>query len=118
MVTELSEAELEMYLAPFSDRQRRTPAHVFPAQLTDAAPFQQRAYEGMNRLADRPALITWGFEDFAFQEPKRRRFKQLFPRHETLLIEGAGHFIQEDAPREIAQAIRNWYPRTMTVMEN
>lgn len=115
MVTELTEAELEMYLAPFGDRQKRTPTHVFPAQLIDSAPFLQRIYEGMSRLADYPALITWGLEDFAFQEPERRRLEQLFPRHETLLLKRAGHFIQEDAPGEIAQAIRNWYPKTTSV---
>jgi haloalkane dehalogenase len=56
-------------------------------------------------------------EDFAFQEPERTRFEALFPRHKTILLKNAGHFIQEDAPEEIAKAIREWHPTTITQEE-
>jgi haloalkane dehalogenase len=32
----------------------------------------------------------------------------VFPRHHTVMLEGAGHYIQEDAPDEIVAAIRGW----------
>ena len=48
-------------------------------------------------------------KDFAFQEPERTRFESIFSNHKTVLLNNAGHFIQEDAPEEIATAIRNWY---------
>ena len=31
-----------------------------------------------------------------------------FPHHRTVVLEGAGHYIQEDAPQEIVAAIREW----------
>jgi haloalkane dehalogenase len=106
----LTDAEMAMYLAPFANRRARRPTHIFPAQLWDAGPFLQRVYAGFPGLSEHPALIVWGLEDFAFREPERSRFKALFPRHRTVLLEKAGHFIQEDAPERIARAIRAWYP--------
>jgi pimeloyl-ACP methyl ester carboxylesterase len=32
----------------------------------------------------------------------------LFPDHRTVMLQGAGHYIQEDAPEEIVAAIREW----------
>ncbi len=110
MRRELTAAERAMYLAPFAGRAARRPTHVFPAQLWDAQAFLGEVYAGLPALSDRPALIVWGLEDFAFQEPERTRFERLFPRHRTVLLEHAGHFIQEDAPQEIAAAIRAWHP--------
>ena len=107
---ELSDAELAMYLAPFEARVSRGPTHVFPAQLWDADAFLQSVYDALPGLSDRPALIVWGVEDFAFQEPERSRFEKMFPDHRTVLLENAGHFIQEDAPNEIAAAVRAWHP--------
>lgn len=112
MERELSDAELAMYLAPFEARASRTPTHVFPAQLWDADRFLQQVYAELPSITDRPALITWGVQDFAFQAPERSRFEALFPTHQTLLLNDASHFIQEDAPREIATAIRSWHPAT------
>ena len=28
--------------------------------------------------------------------------------YRTILVEGAGHYVQEDAPKEIVAAIRDW----------
>ncbi|MCI0399976.1 MAG: alpha/beta fold hydrolase [Gammaproteobacteria bacterium] len=114
VVDTLTDAEMAMYLAPFADRHVRTPTHVFPAQLWDAKPFLQDVYSGLPSLSDRPALIVWGLEDFAFQEPERTRFEALFPNHQTVLLKNAAHFIQEDAPGEIANAIRGWHPAVNT----
>ncbi|OLC33390.1 MAG: hypothetical protein AUH81_14215 [Candidatus Rokubacteria bacterium 13_1_40CM_4_69_5] len=56
-----------------------------------------------------PALIVWGDGDFAFRESERQRFERIFPRHRTVILPGAGHYIQEEASGEIVEAIRNWW---------
>lgn len=109
VVTELSSDEWAMYLAPFAARENRSQTHIFPAQLRDADDFLGNIYQKLPSLSDRPALLVWGMQDFAFQEPERSRFESLFPNHQTVLLENAGHFIQEDAPQEITTAIRNWF---------
>ncbi|MEW8437139.1 MAG: alpha/beta fold hydrolase [Candidatus Thiodiazotropha taylori] len=111
VVTGLSDEELAIYLAPFAG-QSRSQVHIFPAQLWDAQAFLGKVYQNLPSLSDRPALLVWGTQDFAFQDPERSRFESIFPNHKTVLLENAGHFIQEDAPSEIADAIRNWHPHS------
>jgi haloalkane dehalogenase len=49
---------------------------------------------------------VWPTRDIAFREPERRRWEELFPDHRTVMLEGAGHYIQEEKPDEIVAAIR------------
>lgn len=100
-----------MYLAPFEHRNKRAQTYIFPAQLSGAEPFLDHLYKNINTLSDRPVLLVWGMQDFAFQESERRRFETLFPDHTTVLLENAGHFIQEDAPKDISNAISDWFKR-------
>ncbi|MCK5467426.1 MAG: hypothetical protein KAI99_02925 [Cyclobacteriaceae bacterium] len=48
---------------------------------------------------------------FPFQQPELERFQTLFREHEVVLLEGAGHFIQEDAAEEICNAVHEWFPQ-------
>jgi haloalkane dehalogenase len=66
--------------------------------------------DGLPSLSDRPALIIWPTSDIAFREPERKRFETLFPTHRTVLLEGAGHYMQEDAAAEIVTAITDFVP--------
>jgi haloalkane dehalogenase len=52
------------------------------------------------------ALLVWPTRDPAFGDRERRRWEQLFPNHRTVVLEGASHYIQEEAPDEIVAAIR------------
>ena len=38
----------------------------------------------------------------AFRDKERQRFEAVFQTHRTVVLEGAGHCIQEDTPEEIA----------------
>jgi haloalkane dehalogenase len=83
---------------------------VFPREILSARPFLAEVERGLPALRERPALIVWPTADVAFRERERRRWEQVFPDHHTVLIEGAGHYVQEDAPGEIVEAIRRWEP--------
>ncbi len=109
VATGLDKRALKMYLAPFKTRGKRAPTHIFPRQLRAASPFLAEISKGLPTVADKPALIVWGEKDFAFQAPERSRFEELFPNHKTVLLPNAGHFIQEDAPDDIVQAVRSWF---------
>jgi haloalkane dehalogenase len=60
--------------------------------------------EVRDRLANVPLLLTWGIEDMVFNRHVMERFREDF-RLATIQRLDAKHFIQEDAPAEIAQAI-------------
>jgi len=97
---------LRMYLAPWRDPARRAAAVIAPRQLIAAADYLRQVEGNLPKLADRPALIVWGTKDFAFREAERERFERFFPKHKTVLLDDASHFLQEDAGDQIAESIR------------
>jgi len=107
----LPEAVMEAYRGPFPTPESRRPLHVFPHEILASRPFLSDIERGLPRLRDRPALIVWPTRDFAFRAPARERWERIFPNHRTVMLDCAGHYIQEDAPEEIVRAIRDWSAR-------
>jgi haloalkane dehalogenase len=99
---------MNAYRGPFADPRSRRPMQVFPREILRSRPFLADIERRLPILPDRPALIVWPTRDVAFREPERRRWEQLFADHRTVSLEGAGHYIQEDAAAEIVAAIRDW----------
>jgi len=104
----LPEAVMDAYRGPFPTPGSRRPAAVLPGQILAARPFLAEIERALPRLRDRPALIVWPTGDVAFGDRERRRWEAVFPDHRTVLLEGAGHYMQEDAAPEIVAAIRDW----------
>jgi haloalkane dehalogenase len=108
----LTEAEAAAYRAPFPSPDFQTGALAFP-RLVPIRPDHPGAYdnrtaiERLKRL-ELPVLLPWGDADpiLGKLEPELRAiFRNVAP---PLIIHGAGHFIQEDAGKEVAGHIRNW----------
>jgi haloalkane dehalogenase len=99
---------MDAYRGPFPTPESRRPVHVFPREILRSRPFLAQVERGLPALRDRPALLVWPTKDVAFREPERKRWEEIFPDHTTKLIEGAGHYVQEDAPEEIVAAIRDY----------
>jgi haloalkane dehalogenase len=99
---------MRAYLAPFAAPDSREPTRVFPSEIIGSSDFLEALEKALPKVASRPALIVWGDRDFAFRKKELHRFESIFPDHRTVVLPGAGHFIQEDAPEEIARAIRAW----------
>ncbi|MEB3981345.1 haloalkane dehalogenase [Mycobacterium sp. 663a-19] len=78
-----------------------------PKQILAAHPLLERlAAEVPARLGAKPALLVWGMKDAAFRPgPTIPRMRATFPDHVLVQLPDAKHFIQEDAPDEIAAAI-------------
>jgi haloalkane dehalogenase len=104
----LSAPVMDAYRGPFPTAESRAPMHIFPREILASRPFLAEIERALPVLADRPALLVWPTKDIAFRDPERRRWEQVFPDHRTVLLEGAGHYIQEAAPEKIVAAIREW----------
>jgi haloalkane dehalogenase len=104
----LSDEVMNAYRGPFPDPESRRPAWVFPREILRSRPFLAEIERRLPALADRPALLVWPTADVAFKTPERVRWEQVFPNHRTVTLEGAGHYIQEDASDEIVAAIGGW----------
>lgn len=109
----LSPEVMRAYLGPFSTPGTRRPTRVFPRALLGSRTFLSEVERNLPRLRHLPALIVWGQRDWGLTKTERRRFEQAFPDHRTVLLPDAKHFVQEDAPEEIASAIQDWWPNAV-----
>ena len=106
--TTLPDEVMDAYRGPFPTPASRWPTAIFPREILGSRPFLAEVERRLPELAGRPALLVWPTGDVAFRERERRRWEHVFPDHRTVVLEGAGHYIQEDAPDEIVAAIRGW----------
>lgn len=60
-----------------------------------------------DELANVPLLLTWGLHDLMFTRPFMERFRETFKLTRVVRLD-AKHYIQEDAPKEIAAAIQSF----------
>jgi len=104
----LPDVVMNAYRGPFPTPASRRPTAVFPREILQSRPFLADIERRLPELRDRPALLVWPTKDVAFRDRERRRWEQLFRDHHTVMLEGAGHYIQEDAADEIVAAIRDW----------
>jgi haloalkane dehalogenase len=100
-------AEMTHYRQALATHNRRAAA-ALPRQITTSRDFLAGVEAGLSDLASLPTLIVWGDADFAFRAKERRRWEQIFANHHTVIVDGAGLFVESDAPDRFAAAIRDW----------
>ena len=107
-------AVLDAYDAPFPDAAAKAGPRAFPqlVPLTPDAPAAAAGREAAAALAGdtRPALLLWAESDPIFpMDTHAPGLRGLFPdAGEIAVIEGAGHFLQEDAGERIGELIAAW----------
>lgn len=101
---------LAMYRNAHPTPAARRPVQILAREILDARPLLEEAEQGLAGFADRPALIVWADRDPAFKKTALRRWQGAFPQHRTVMLEGASHYLQEDAPDDVVAAIRGWWP--------
>lgn len=108
---ELSEAQAQAYDAPFPSEEFKQGARQFPSLVPifpdDPAIADNRAAWAVLERFDKPLLTAFGDKD-PVTAGAHKRFQESVPgaknqRHVT--IAGAGHFLQEDAPEALVDAI-------------
>lgn len=99
------------YDAPFPTPASKAGALAFP-ELVPTEPEHPNAAP-MNRVRDalrewrKPALVVWGAQDRVLPTAIAHALVELIPgARGPVLIDGASHFVQEDSPDEVVQAIR------------
>jgi haloalkane dehalogenase len=107
-VRKLSRAEMKAYRAPFPNRAARKPTEIFPRELLESRDLLYDLERELPAMSKTPTLFVWGEQDIAFRDKELRRFKLAFPNHTVVRLPDAGHYIQEDSPARIAQAISDF----------
>lgn len=101
----LSVAEMNAYRGPFPTPQSRRPIALFPKEILDSRDYLAQVEAGLARLRGKPVLLLWADADQGFKESERKRFEQNFPGAATVALQGAKHFVQENAPEQICTEI-------------
>lgn len=105
--TSLDDAVMQHYRGVQSTPQDRVGVARMPKEILAARPLLERlATEVPAKLGSKPALLVWGMKDFAFRPgPTLPRMRSTFSDHVVVELPNANHFIQEDSPGRIAEAI-------------
>lgn len=116
-VTDWPEEVFAAYEAPFPDQTYKAGAHQFPLIVPLDTETTGAAEMGTVREAlaswDRPAAVIFSTEDPVFLPRVGERFVERIPgAKELVLIEGAGHFLQEDRGEEVAGHIVSFLKRS------
>jgi len=100
------------YDAPFPSEPSKAGARALPAILP-LSPADRGASAGHDvlralRADQRPTLMLWGAEDHPLPVAAGEAFAASIGRDAPRVIEGAGHFLQEDRGSEIGAIIADW----------
>lgn len=96
------------YRGPLPTPESRRGVAVLPTQLIDASFWLGEIAHSVPRvLGHLPLLLAWGVHDLAFTPRTMDRFRRDFRTVTVQRLDGA-HFVQEDAPEEMAAAIASF----------
>jgi haloalkane dehalogenase len=101
----MADEVLHHYREALPTPKSRVGAAEFPRQLMEASLWLGDLSDQVREhLSNVPLLLVWGIHDFAFPRTFMERFREDFKLTQIHRLD-AKHYIQEDAPGEIAEAI-------------
>ena len=103
---------MEAYRAPFPDYWSRAGMLAFQREipLTErdrSARLMGSIHERLHEL-DVPVLLVWGLRDPVFQPVFLDQWRELFPAARTVELGDAAHFLVEDRPDAVTDAIESF----------
>ncbi|WP_433189569.1 hypothetical protein [Actinoallomurus sp. CA-150999] len=99
---------MTQYRRALDTPERRQASAALPGRVLASRAFFAEVEAGLADIAHLPTLIVWGDADIAFRPQERERLEATFTDHKTVIVEGAGTYVESDAPEEFVAAIRNW----------
>jgi haloalkane dehalogenase len=111
-VTDPGDEIAAAYDAPFPSEASKAGARAFPAMIP-LSPSDHGASAGQDvlralRTDTRPALLLWAAEDGPLPIAAGEAFASALGRSLDHVVEGAGHFLQEDRGAEVGALIADW----------
>jgi haloalkane dehalogenase len=104
----LSAEERAAVLGPYHDLQARAHLANLLYGLRVETPFFARLEDRLSTLADVRTLLLFGAEDNNYKAGATDRFGRHLPKHTTVALPGAAHFLTEDAPEAYTAALTGW----------
>ena len=112
IIRELADEEMNAYRAPFDTPDNRQPTLNWPRQIPiEGEPAHMvelvKAYGTFMAGSDIPKLFI-NADPGSILVGKQREFCRSWPNQREVTVKGL-HFLQEDSPQEIGQAIATWH---------
>ena len=101
------------YLAPYGSWRDREAIYRFVRDIPlrpdhPSYPALAAIEAGLSKFRRHPVCLIWGMQDWCFTPQFLDRFLEFFPEAEVRRIEGAGHYVVEDAHEEIVPLIERF----------
>lgn len=110
--SKLSKGVHTHYLRPLDAPEDRKGCMVFPKQIIASTAWLEQIWNGIANLNDKPKLFVWGMKDIAFRDKELKRWEKTFPKARSVRLNTVGHFVQEEAPIELAEAVAPFLSET------
>jgi pimeloyl-ACP methyl ester carboxylesterase len=94
------------YLAPFARRGSREGLYQLACALVGSDAFYAQLWARRTELASRLTDLVWGTKDPVLTERHLARWQEAFPHATVHRVGTAGHFVAEEAPDTLVQALR------------
>ena len=112
----LSKTEMDHYRKPFLEKSFRKPMLIFPRELPIAGENPENAniirnYNQWLSKTDVPVHILWAKPGSLFRKEFIPIMRKEFPKMTDLCVGKSKHYLQEDLPNEIGNAIVDWYAK-------
>jgi haloalkane dehalogenase len=96
------------YQLALPDAVSRLGTWQFVQSLLGESDWYESLWAKRDCIAEKPALLLWGMQDFAFKEKELARWKDLFPQARAVTFPKVGHFVPDEAGPETVDEILKW----------
>ena len=117
IIRKLTKEEQDFYAAPYKTRKSRLPLWVWPQDVpfTDGKPTSAsvavKSWAPWLASVDIPKLCFYVTPGVAIKEKDVKVIRETFKNTELIHLGEGLHFIQEDYPHEIGEALSAWYQK-------
>lgn len=114
VVRRLTKEEMDHYRAPFRDEGSRKPIFIWPNEIPiEGEPKENteivQSYYDWLKKTELPKLLLWGKPGAIIKERQVAGIAKELPAVTTKYVGRGKHYIQEDHPDAIGEAIVTWY---------
>ena len=90
----------------------RSASAALPGHIVSATDWLRSIWSERAAFVNYPALIFWGLKDIAFRKKELDRWKSELSDAESHELQGCGHFLAEEAPEKLVEALHAFMSRT------
>jgi haloalkane dehalogenase len=94
------------YTGAFPAPVQRQGTWTFMRELLGSSEWYDSLWARRDQIRDKPALLLWGMQDFAFKEKELVRLAGVFEHPQVVRLPEVGHFVPDEAGLRVLPVIR------------